>query len=76
MLPKSRGGRILDDAGETCHLIHLCQPHHQQSHSRKDAEGLMIDGSVTWDKLRNRPSYKGTDQELTRRYPSTTTTSG
>jgi hypothetical protein len=72
MLPKSRGGRILDGIGETCHLIHLCREHHAQAHSRKDADGLMIDGSVTWDKLRNRPVYKGTDPELMRRYPTPT----
>jgi 5-methylcytosine-specific restriction endonuclease McrA len=71
LLPKSRGGRILDDVGETCHLIHLCREHHAQAHSRKEAHGMMIDGSVTWDKLRNRPVYQGTDPELTRRYTPT-----
>lgn len=71
LLPKSRGGRILDDYGETCHLIHLCKTDHMAAHSRKDAEGMMIDGSVTWDKLRNRPIYKGTDPELKKKYTLT-----
>lgn len=71
MLPKSRGGRILDDFGETCHLIYLCQSDHHQAHSRKDALGLMIDGSITWDKLTNQPRYTGTDPELTRKYTTT-----
>lgn len=68
MLPKSRGGRILDDYGETCHLIYLCKSDHMQAHSRKDSLGLMIDGSVTWDKLNQRPIYQGRDPELTRKY--------
>jgi hypothetical protein len=71
MLPKSRGGRILDDYGETSHLINLCQEHHMQAHSRKDADGLMIDGSVTWDKLNHRPIYKGTDTILSKKYTHT-----
>ena len=68
MLPKSRGGRHLDEVLETYHLIDLCQEHHMQSHSRDNAEGLMIDGSVTWDKLTERPSYTGTDPVLSQRY--------
>lgn len=72
MLPKSRGGRLLDQVHETYHLIHLCQEHHMQSHSRKDAEGMMIDGSVVWDKLTNRPTYQGKDPYLKRSYPRST----
>ena len=68
LLPKSRGGRILDDYGESCHLIHLCKTDHIQAHSRKDAEGMMIDGSVTWDKMEQRPIYQGTDPELKTKY--------
>lgn len=68
MLPKSRGGRHLDNCEETYHLIHLCRDDHQQAHSRKDAFGLMIDGSVTWDKLSQRPMYKGTDPYLSKKY--------
>jgi hypothetical protein len=71
LLPKSRGGRILDDYGETCHLLHLCKSDHMQAHSREHADGLMIDGTVTWDKLNNRPIYKGTDPELRRKYTPT-----
>ena len=42
-----------------------------QAHSRQDADGMMIDGSVTWDKLNNRPIYKGMDDYLKRTYPPT-----
>lgn len=69
LLPKSRGGRILDEAGETEHLIHLCKEDHMQAHARKDAEGMMIDGSVTWDKIQKQPRYQGTDPTLKRKYP-------
>ncbi len=68
MLPKSRGGRILDEYGETAHLIHLCRDCHAQAHSRKDADGLMIDGSITWHRTLNRPLYRGTDPTLTSLY--------
>lgn len=69
LLPKSRGGRLLDAVLETAHLIHLCREDHQQAHSRKNAEGMMIDGSVTWNKITNRPEYQGTDPYLRKRYP-------
>lgn len=71
LLPKSRGGRILDEVGEMTHLIHLCKTDHMQAHARKDAEGMMIDGSVTWNKISNRPEYRGTDPILTQRYTPT-----
>ena len=73
LLPKSRGGRILDEVGETSHLIHLCRECHAQAHSRKDAEGMMIDGSVTWNKITSKPEYRGTDPTLTQRYTPTPT---
>lgn len=68
LLPKSRGGRILDEFGETEHLIHLCKTDHMQAHARMYAEGMMIDGSVTWNKMTSRPEYRGTDPTLTQRY--------
>lgn len=71
LLPKSRGGRILDEVGETYHLILLCKTDHLQAHSRKDALGLMIDGSVVWDKLTNQPHYTGTDPYLMSKYTPT-----
>lgn len=66
MLPKSRGGRILDQHGETAHLIHLCRAHHSQAHKRSQAEGLMIDGYVTTDPLTNNPVYTGSDEVLSK----------
>ena len=68
LLPKSRGGRILDDYGETYHLMHLCRECHSIAHSRKEADGMMIDGSITWDKINNQPIYKGEDSYLKRKY--------
>lgn len=64
MLPRSRGGGVLDEHGETAHLIHLCREHHLQAHSRKDARGLMIDGYVTTDALTGQPVYVGDDALL------------
>lgn len=69
LLPKSRGGRILDEVGETAHLIHLCKTDHMQAHARKDADGMMIDGSVTWDKIQKQVRYHGTDPVLKKKYP-------
>lgn len=68
LLPRSRGGKVLDEVGEMCHLLHLCRTDHALAHARSDAEEMMIDGSVTWDNLRERPVYRGTDKELTRKY--------
>lgn len=68
MLPRSRGGRHLDSEGETYHLIHLCREMHAMAHAREDADGLMIDGSVSWDKIKDRPVYQGTDPVLLAKY--------
>jgi hypothetical protein len=68
LLPRSRGGKNLDAVEEIYHLIHLCRQDHSLAHARIDAYDLMIEGSVTWDKLTNRPAYRGTDPYLRRRY--------
>lgn len=71
LLPRSRGGNILDEYGETCHLLHMCRTDHAQAHSRNSAEGMMIDGSVVWNRDRTKPRYQGTDPELKRKYGHT-----
>lgn len=70
MLPRSRGGHILDRHGESYHLVVLCRAHHRHAHEmRKDADagGLMIDGQVSTG-LTGKPVYRGTDTYLLRKY--------
>jgi hypothetical protein len=74
LLTKARGGRHLDRVMEMYHLMHLCRECHRASDGALAYQGgMLIDGSVTWDKLNERPIYQGTDPYLSRRY---TTTSG
>lgn len=64
MLTRSRGGLILDAAGETAHLIRLCRQHHQYAHSPGGHEaGLMIDGYVTTG-TDGSAVYQGSDERL------------
>lgn len=72
LLTKARGGRHLDKVGETYHLMHLCRECHMASDGALAyIGGMLIDGSVIWDRLRNRPVYQGTDPYLTRKYTPT-----
>ena len=69
LLPRSRGGDVLDDEGEVYHLINLDRHHHNQIHgSPADAyrTGLTIDGQVYIDGTR--VVYRGTDTYLSERY--------
>lgn len=69
ILTRARGGDLLDVVGETYHLIALCKEHHIDSDGGDAYYGnLLIDGYVTWDKLRRWPIYKGSDSYLTERY--------
>jgi len=69
MLTKARGGRNLDRVHEIYHLIHLCRLCHNQSVGQDAYDGgLLIDGSVSWNRLTNRPEYTGTDPYLKRKY--------
>lgn len=69
LLTRARGGNILDQAGETYHLICLCPEHHAMSDGGDAyAGGLLIDGYVTTNK-HGRPVYQGSDKELSERYP-------
>jgi hypothetical protein len=64
MLTRSRGGLILDAAGETAHLIALCAKHHRVAHSPGGHEaGLMISGYVTTGPD-GRAVYQGEDRRL------------
>lgn len=68
MLTKARGGRILDDAEETYHLIALCNECHRRSDGGEAYNGeLLIDGYVTTDKD-GQPLYVGTDNYLRSKY--------
>ena len=68
-LTRARGGLILDAAGESYHLLHLCVRHHKAAHDEGTAltNGLLLDGYVTTgpDGL---PHYRGSDPYLLARY--------
>ena len=69
MITRARGGAALDRAGETYHLIALCPRCHRASDGGEAYEGgLLIEGSVIWDRARSRPVYTGPDDYLTRKY--------
>ena len=68
-LTKARGGDLLDKVGETYHLIHLCPSCHRASDGAQAyLDAMLIEGSVTWDKLYDRPMYVGPDEYLSKRY--------
>lgn len=65
MLTRARGGLLLDEAGETAHLIALCRRHHNVAHSPEGYEaGLMIDGYVMHED--GKLVYDGSDPRLTK----------
>ena len=68
MLTVGRGGALLDDVGETYHLIHLCVDHHAGADGEVAYAGdLLIDGQcITFG---DRPVYLGTDKYLSEKYP-------
>lgn len=67
-LTRARGGKILDDAGETYHLMYLCRRHHAVAHDQGSAfeNGLLLDGSVVSGP--EGPIYTGSDPYLQARY--------
>ncbi len=71
MLTRSRGGRLLDRAGETYHLARLCHDHHMRIHSSGDGYegGFLIRGSVTTGSD-GKPVYVGPDEYLSKKYPA------
>lgn len=44
VLPRSRGGGLLDEYGETLHHLALCRKHHTEVDERGTSSGLLIDG--------------------------------
>jgi len=69
LLTRARGGGVLDQVGETYHLICLCTEHHAMSDGKYAYEGgLLIDGYVTTNN-RGYPVYQGSDVELSKKYP-------
>lgn len=67
LLTRARGGRILDDVGETHHLIALCSNHHSMADGEEAYEGnLLIDGYVRT--VNGKPFYVGSDVVLKERY--------
>jgi len=67
LLPRSRGGRILDAVGEDYHLIDVCPKHHRESDTGEGfVGGLMISGYVVLNG--DRPVYTGPDEFLKEKY--------
>jgi hypothetical protein len=68
-LTRARGGLLLDEAGESYHLMHLCHQHHKDAHDQGSAfeNGLLIDGYVTTGPD-GRPQYTGSDPYLSEKY--------
>lgn len=69
MLTRSRGGDLLDQAGETHHLIAACLTHHRTAHSRGYEVGLMLEGYVNQDSASAKIYYNGPDPYLSQTYP-------
>jgi hypothetical protein len=70
MLPRSRGGLLLDAVKEDYHLIALCPVHHRIAHEWGDAAfdgALMILGYVV-SGPDGCPCYTGPDEYLSRKY--------
>lgn len=65
-LTRARGGGLLDQLGETYHLIALCPFHHRLVDDMGSESGLMIDGYMVRDGLNI--VYVGPDEYLTERY--------
>jgi hypothetical protein len=68
-LTRARGGRILDAAGETYHLMWLCPEHHTYAHGNPHAydAGLLLRGLVVSDS-EGKPVYEGPDEYLSEKY--------
>lgn len=72
MLTKGRGGEHLDPFTHY-HLLHMCSDDHRASDGGDAYEGgLLIEGSVQWDKLEDRPIYTGPDPFLSKYFGETT----
>jgi hypothetical protein len=66
-LTRARGGAVLDEMGETYHLIALCPRHHAMSDGAEAyLRGLLLDGMMVRDGADH--YYLGTDEYLLARY--------
>lgn len=66
-LTRARGGRLLDEVGETYHHIHLCHEHHRMADGGDAYAGdLLIDGYVITEG--SSLVYYGTDTYLSAKY--------
>lgn len=72
LITRGRGGKVLDKAGETYHLMKLCHEHHMQAHDQAQAfeRGLLLPGSVVTGPY-GKPVYTGPDEYLSKKYPRT-----
>lgn len=71
-LRRSHGGELLDQVGETYHLVVLCHRHHQMVHSAEARDidhEFLLQGNVYqgWP----RPIYVGPDSYLMHKYGET-----
>jgi len=66
VLPRGRGGSVLDELGEDYHHLALCRTHHQEVDDRGASSGLLIEGYVWVDGMY--VVYVGPDMYLTHRY--------
>ena len=68
LLPRARGGGVLDELGEIYHHLALCRDHHREAHDTDGIKkGLLLGGSVYIDG--GRVVYVGTNDYLTEKYP-------
>lgn len=69
MLTRARGGDLLDQAGETYHLVALCPTHHREAVGSSGYEGgLLLEGYVTLDAATGEIIYDGPDPFLRQMY--------
>ena len=66
VLPRGRGGSVLDDVGELYHHLALCRAHHAEVDDRGASSGLLIEGYVWVDGIY--VVYVGPDMYLTSTY--------
>lgn len=66
VLPRGRGGGVLDEVGETFHHLALCRKHHQEVDELGTSSGLLIDGYVYRDGIYI--VYSGSNEYLTTKY--------
>lgn len=68
MITRARGGSILDEEGETYHLLALCYIHHKWAHDA-GAGDLILPGYVYRENATGEVVYVGPDEYLSGKYP-------